>query len=121
VASASFAVTGASESTNPNVEAGDFIICGQDGKWLVIQRNIDGAVTASAAFNTTAALVGNDGEGRGVKQINIETDHLNIKEDKLSLASVNKSTDTLQHTNEGTWTQSTSAGGKIKVPSFSVD
>jgi hypothetical protein len=107
--------------TKETVEPGDMIICDKEGKWLVVQRNITGAVTATKAFNTTAALVGNDGEGRGVKQINIETAHLNIKEDKLSLASVNKSTDTLQHTNEATWTQSTSAGGKIKVPSFSVD
>jgi hypothetical protein len=52
-------------------------------KWSVIQRNIDGAVTASTEFTTTPGLIGNNSKGRGVKQINLESGHLTISGDKL--------------------------------------
>lgn len=57
-ASDSFIVPAASSSTgkDENVESGDFIVANESGKWDVIQKNLDGAVTSTGMTNNQIAV-----------------------------------------------------------------
>jgi hypothetical protein len=58
-----YVATGNFEFNNDNVESGDLLIYGNNGTtngWVIVERNLDGAVEATATLTTNKVVVGDD-------------------------------------------------------------
>lgn len=58
-----YVATGNFKFNNDNVESGDLLIYGNDGTtngWVIVERNLDGAVEATAALTANKVVVGDD-------------------------------------------------------------
>lgn len=58
-----YVATGDFEFNNGNVESGDLLIYGNDGTtngWVIVERNLDGAVEATATLTANKVVVGDD-------------------------------------------------------------
>ena len=68
-----YVAQGSFEVNGEKVESGDLIIYGNDG-WVVVQRNLDGAVTAGAPLDSSHLVVGTGAQG--VKTIDVTVEGL---------------------------------------------
>ena len=68
-----YVAQGSFEVNGEEVESGDLIIYG-DNDWVVVQRNLDGAVTANAALDSSHLVIGTGAQG--VKTIGVTVEGL---------------------------------------------